>query len=52
MKDSNPRKMDSNLIYNKKLKAEDQAEGFESSSYGFESLLGAQFKFCKGDSNP
>ena len=30
---------------------EDRAEGFKSSSYGFESLFGAQFTFCKRDSN-
>ena len=44
--------MDSNPIYKMKLKAEDRAEIFESSNYGFESPFGAQFKFCKGDSNP
>ena len=32
-----------------KLKAEGQIERFESSSY--ESLLGAKFKYYKGDSN-
>ena len=34
------------------LKVEGQTEGFESSSYGFESLIDAKFKFYKGDSNP
>ena len=52
MKDSNPRKMDSNPSYRMKLKTEDHAKEFDSLSYGFESSLGAQFKFCKGDSNP
>ena len=47
LEDLNPRKKDSNPIYKMKLKA----KGFKSSSYGFESLLGTQFKFCKGDSN-
>ena len=41
MKDSNPHKMDSNPIYRMKLKAEDQVEGLESSSYGLESPFGA-----------
>ena len=34
-----------------RLKDEGQTEGFESLSYGFESLLGTIFKFYKGDSN-
>ena len=37
MKDSNPCKKDSNPIYRIELLAEDQAEGFESSSYRFKS---------------
>ena len=51
MKDSNTRKMNTNLIYRMKLKVEDQVEGFESPSYEFESLISAQFKFYKKDSN-
>ena len=35
-----------------KLKVEGQTEGFESSSYGFESLLSSKFKIYKDDSNP
>ena len=42
--------MDSNLLSKMKLKDESQTEGFESLSYGFESLIGAKFKFYKGDS--
>ena len=34
-----------------KQKAESRIERFESSSYWFESLNGAKFKYCKGDSN-
>ena len=34
-----------------KQKAESWTERFESSSYWFESPLGAKFKYCKGDSN-
>ena len=44
--------MDSNLLFKMMLKVEGQTKGFKSSSYGFESLLGAKFKFYKGDSNP
>ena len=34
-----------------KQKAESRIERFESSSYWFESLNDAKFKYCKGDSN-
>ena len=33
------------------IEVESQTERFESSSYGFESLLGVKFKIYKGDSN-
>ena len=34
-----------------KLKADGQTKEFESSSYGFESFIGAKFKFYEGDLN-
>ena len=41
------------ISYSKmKLKVKGQIKGFESLSYGFESLIVAKFKFYKGDSNP
>ena len=52
VRDSNPLKKDLNLISRMKLKVEDQTEGFESSSYGFKSLVGDEFKYCTRDSNP
>ena len=39
MKDLNPCKKDLNRIYKMKLLVEDQAQGFKSSSFGFESPL-------------
>ena len=51
MKDRNPRKKDSNLIYKMKLMIEDQVKGFEFSSYGFKSSFGVKFIFFKEDLN-
>ena len=45
--DSNLRVMDSNLLSKMKLKVEGQTEGFESLSYGFESLLAQNLNFTK-----
>ena len=38
-------------LHKLKQKAENRTKRFESSSYRFEPLLGAKFKYCKGDSN-
>ena len=52
MKDSNPRKKDSNPIYRIKLKVEDQVKRFESLIYRFKSPFRAQFNLYKEDLNP
>ena len=47
MKDLNPHKKDSNPIYKIKLLFEDQAQGFKSLSFGFESPFDDELKLHK-----